>query len=323
MPILPTSAWSGWLDRRQIALYLSSMIAAALLAWVWPPPDGLAQAINPALALMLFATFLPLPLSRLRQALRHRRFLLALCVANFIAVPLLVAGLLHWVALTPVVAIGVAMVLLCPCVDYVVTFSGLGGADSRLLLAATPLLLLLQMLLLPVWLTLLFHDAAIAVSGAPFLAAFLTLIALPLGLAGLCQRWGNRSPTGARINIWLGILPVPATAVVLVLVTAFVTPQLAMAGQTVRQVLPVYLLFAMAMPAVGWMVARGFGLDAPAARAIVFSVSTRNALVILPLALTVPGAMPLMPAVVVTQTLVELLAQLVYIRWTPRMRFER
>jgi len=36
--------------------------------------------------------------------------------------------------------------------------------------------------------------------------------------------------------------------------------------------------------------------------------------VVLPLALAVPGAAPLLPALVLTQTLVELLAQLVYVR---------
>lgn len=41
------------------------------------------------------------------------------------------------------------LVLLTPCIDYVVTFSHLGRADARLLLAATPTLLVVQMLLLP------------------------------------------------------------------------------------------------------------------------------------------------------------------------------
>ena len=45
----------------------------------------------------------------------------------------------------------------------------------------------------------------------------------------------------------------------------------------------------------------------------------RNSLVILPLALSVPGALPVVPAVIVTQTLVELVAMLVYIPLLPRL----
>lgn len=49
------------------------------------------------------------------------------------------------------------------------------------------------------------------------------------------------------------------------------------------------------------------------------SDATRNSLVVLPLALAVPGAIPVLPAVIVTQTLVELLSELVYIRIMPRI----
>ena len=55
------------------------------------------------------------------------------------------------------------------------------------------------------------------------------------------------------------------------------------------------------------------------ADAVAFSAGTRNSLVVLPLALVVPGAIPLVPAIIVTQTLIELLAELVYIRLMPRL----
>lgn len=56
--------------------------------------------------------------------------------------------------------IGVLLVLLTPCIDYVVTFAHLGKADARPLLAATPLLLAAQMVLLPIYLGLFMGDAA-------------------------------------------------------------------------------------------------------------------------------------------------------------------
>jgi ACR3 family arsenite transporter len=63
-----------------------------------------------------------------------------------------------------------------------------------------------------------------------------------------------------------------------------------------------------------------FRLEAPAGRAVAFSAATRNSLVVLPLAFTVPGAMPLLPAIIVTQTLVELVSELIYIRLLPKLR---
>ena len=52
-------------------------------------------------------------------------------------------------------------------------------------------------------------------------------------------------------------------------------------------------------------------------RALVFTSVTRNSLVILPLTLVLPTGYELTPAVVVTQTLVELAGMVVLIRMVP------
>lgn len=63
---------------------------------------------------------------------------------------------------------------------------------------------------------------------------------------------------------------------------------------------------------------RLFRVDAPAGRALAFSAATRNSLVVLPLAFAVPGGVPILPAVIVTQTLVELVSELIYMRLVPK-----
>lgn len=83
--------------------------------------------------------------------------------------------------------------------------------------------------------------------------------------------------------------------------------------------LPIYVAFHVVIPIVAWPVSKAVGLPPQAGRAIAFSAATRNSLVVLPLALAVPGAIPLLPAVIVTQTLIELLASLIYIRVMPRL----
>lgn len=60
-------------------------------------------------------------------------------------------------------------------------------------------------------------------------------------------------------------------------------------------------------------------LDVPSRRAIVFSGVTRNSLVVLPLVVALPAAYDLAPLVVVTQTLVELLIIVVFIRLVPAL----
>lgn len=308
------------LERHQTGLYFAAVGLAALAALVFSGTPALAALINPALALMLFVTFLQVPLGELGRAFTHTRFLAALATTNFVVVPLLVTILLPLVPSTPLIRLGVLLVLLAPCIDYVVTFSHLGRADARLLLAATPLLLLAQMLLLPLYLRFLLGiDAAALIEPEPFIDAFVWLIAAPLALAALVQFAAARSRVGARASAGLGLLPVPATALVLFLVVASVLPQLGNASRAVLGVLPVYIAFALLAPCAGWLVARRFRLDAAPGRAVAFSGATRNSLVVLPLALSVPGALPVLPVVIVTQTLVELLAQLVYVRLIARL----
>ncbi|OIJ42380.1 arsenic resistance protein [Massilia timonae] len=308
------------LENHQIGIYFATVALAALAALALPGTTALEPAVNPALALMLFVTFLQVPLAELGRAFTNTRFLGALLVTNFIVIPLLVAGLLPFVPHDPLIRLGVLLVLLAPCIDYVVTFSHLGRADARLLLAATPVLLVAQMLMLPVYLRILLGiDTAGLVQPGPFIDAFVWLIAVPLLLAVALQLWAARSQAGARASTILGLLPVPATALVLFIVVASVLPQLGQALDTALQVAPVYIAFALLAPPAGWLVARLFRLAAPAGRAVAFSGATRNSLVVLPLALAVPGAVPLLPAIIVTQTLVELVAELVYVRLIARL----
>ena len=309
------------LERWQAPIYLVTVVLAAVMAWQFGGMQVLEVVINPALALMLYVTFLQVPWTALRAVWVQGRFLLALLVTNFVAIPLLVGVLSLMLPSDELLRFGVLLVLLAPCIDYVVTFAHMGKADARLLLACTPVLLVVQMLLLPFYIeVMLGSQAADWVQLGAFVDAFIGLIVAPLALAVATQRWAQRSSTGQRWSAVLALLPVPATAMVLFVVMAAVVPQLGAAPDAVRQVLPVYVAFAVLAPAVAWCVAQLFKLPAPAARAVAFSGSTRNSLVVLPLALAVPGAMPVLPAVIVAQTLVELLSELVYIQLMPKLR---
>ncbi|WP_424137725.1 arsenic resistance protein [Roseomonas chloroacetimidivorans] len=306
------------LEENQVAIYFAAVVIGFLVALA-APGDAWATAINPALAALLYVTFLQVPLADLRRSLANGRFLLALLVVNFALVPCVAFAL---VSLLPgeqwAVRLGALMVLLAPCIDYVVVFTQLGRGDARLVLAATPVLLVAQMLLLPVYLGLLVGGEAMALMRpGPFLEAFAWLIAVPLALAWATQAWAARSGTGKVVADAMGWLPVPLMALVLFVVIAAVAPDVG-AG-AVALAVPVYVAFALVMPYGSRAVARLLRLEAEAARAVVFSGSTRNSLVVLPLAFAVPDSGALVPAVVVTQTLVELVAMLAYIRWVPRL----
>ncbi|MFC8661414.1 arsenic resistance protein [Streptomyces sp. NPDC057199] len=309
------------MEHHQIAVYLGAMALGALVGWAAPSAGpGLEYAINPVLGALLFVTFLQVPAAELLRSLRDGRFLSAALVVNFVVVPLVVAAMCTFLPADQAVRIGVLLVLLCPCVDYVIVFSGLAGGSGRRLLAATPLLLVAQMILLPGFLYVFMgSELADIVEVGPFVEAFLVLIVIPLALAWALQAWAARRPAGQRVADAAGTAMVPLMAATLLVVVASQVPKLGGSLADVAAVIPFYVVFLIVMAYAGKAVARLFRLDAPASRAVVFTGATRNSLVVLPLALALPDALSVAAAVVVTQTLVEVLGMIAYVRLVPRL----
>jgi len=308
------------LEQNQIPLYFASVLLAAVVGLVAPSmAQGLGTLVTPAIAVLMYAMFLQIPFLDLRQGLGNKRFMAALLLANFILIPLLVWALTRGLADHPAILIGALLVLLTPCIDYVVVFTHIGKGDSRLMLAATPVLLLLQLMLLPVYLgVMLGAQSRVVVAVGPFVEAFLLLIVAPMILAVLTTSLSRRSAVISTWNDAWAWLPVPAMALVLMVVIGSQITAVVRDIGLLAPVIPVYIGFLLLAPLMGALASRLFKLPATTARAVTFSASTRNSLVVLPLALALPEDIRgLAAAAVITQTLVELVGELLYIRLVP------
>ncbi|AZE64532.1 Arsenite efflux pump ArsB, ACR3 family [Pseudomonas synxantha] len=308
------------LEHNQIPLYFVAILLAAACG-VYTPllAHGLSVLITPAIAVLMYAMFLQIPFLDLRQGLGNIRFVSALLLANFVLVPLLVWALTRGLLGHPALLVGALLVLLTPCIDYVVVFTHIGKGDSRSMLAATPLLLLLQLALLPVYLGfMLGAHSGVVVEIGPFIEAFLLLIVVPMLLAVLTAYLARRSTLVDKWSSAWAWLPVPAMALVLFVVIGSQITSVMRDIDLLLPVLAIYLGFVLLAPLMGILAARLFALPAPSARAVTFSASTRNSLVVLPLALALPeDVRGLAAAAVILQTLVELVAELVYVRLIP------
>ncbi|MFB9653404.1 arsenic resistance protein [Pseudarthrobacter sp. NPDC092184] len=309
----------GWWDEQQVLLYMVAILTGAAVGLAAPEiAPALEHSIKPVLILLLFATFLAVPLIEVGKAFRDIRFLGTVLVANFIFVPAVVFGLSRFVADDRGLMLGVLLVLLTPCVDYVIVFSGIAGGASARLLAATPLLMLVQILLLPVYLFLVAGaDVLDVIDVGPFIEAFLLLIVLPLAAAATVQAIARRHRAGQAIEQVMAGAMVPLMMVTLAVV---IGSQIAAVGAQVlnlTRVIPLYVAFVVIAVIIGKVAGRAARLDVPATRAAIFSTTTRNSLVVLPLALALPPALSIAPLAVVTQTLVELVAMVVLVRIVP------
>jgi ACR3 family arsenite efflux pump ArsB len=319
MDTVKTPNLVAWMERHQISLYLVAILVGGTVGFLAPGSAGaLEHSINPVLGLLLYATFLVIPFASIGKAARDVRFLATVLVLNFAIVPVVVFGLTRFVAGDQALLVGVLLVLLTPCIDYVIVFSGLAGGASDRLLAAAPVLMLAQMLLLPVYLLVFVGPEVVsAIDPGPFVDALIVLIIIPLAAAALTQALARRAVRGRTVMAAMQALMVPLMMATLAVV---VGSQIVGVGQelgSLLAVVPLYAAFLVVMVPLGLLAAKPAGLDTAATLAVVFSGATRNSLVVLPLALALPGPLALAALVVVTQTLVELIGMVLYVRFLP------
>ncbi|RUR37800.1 arsenic resistance protein [Vreelandella populi] len=307
------------LEKHQCWLYLVC-IGLGLPAGILMP--ALAQAFEqllwPLLGLLLYTTFTQIPLLGVARSVTDGRFMAALLVGNFIAIPAFLALCVLWLPLSPAVLAGVLLVLLVPCTDWFISFTHLGKGNASQAVAAAPLLLLVQMLTLPLYLWLFLGAEWFQLTlSASLLSAFAGLILLPLALAWLTEYAGARQPRIKEITHPLGILPVPLLALVVFIIAASQVNSLSGLYQVMAQVVLIFVGFLVFAGWLGRVLSKLFKLPVASARTLAFSFGTRNSFVMLPIALTLPEAWQAAVVVIVFQSLVELFGMIVYLRWVP------
>ncbi|SCX40623.1 arsenic resistance protein [Lysinibacillus fusiformis] len=310
------------LEKNQISLYVFVLLLAGAIG-LFAPDIGtrLDITLSFVIALLMYSMFSQIPFSSLKEAFAIRRFLGALLTVNYIAVPIVVWLLTLFLPNHPPLLLGVYLVLLTPCIDYVIVFTALGGGNEKAMLISTPILFMTQMLLLPFYLWIFIgHEAAEIVEAGPFLEAFFKLIVIPLVIAIIVQLLAKKSIVGHTIIQFSAWLPVPFMALTLFVVVASQIGKLSTSIDLIVKVIPVYMAFMLIMPFISKFIGKQFKLDPASGRALIFSGSTRNSLVVLPLALSLPDPIhTVVAAIIVTQTIVEIIGEILYIRVVPHL----
>ncbi|MDP1549924.1 MAG: arsenic resistance protein [Nitrosomonas sp.] len=312
------------LERHQVWIYLAAIAGGLVLGNAQPSLAPRFEALLwPVLAALLYTTFVQVPLLHTRDAFRDRRFVFAILVGNFVLIPLVVWLALKWLPDDPALHLGVLLVLLVPCTDWFITFTQLGQGNTARAIAVTPLNLVVQLLLLPIylWLMLPAVDFGAALRMEEMLPAALVLIGVPLAAAALTERWVEARPERAIWRERLGWWPVPLLAVVVLLIAGAQVGTVRDAGPMLLKVLPVFLGFLLVAALIARLLTRVLRLPMDAGRTLAFSLGTRNSFVVLPFALALPAGWETTVVVIVFQSLVELFGMVFYLWWLPHRLF--
>ncbi|MGQ7261475.1 arsenic resistance protein [Vreelandella sp. V005] len=278
----------------------------------------LAPLVWPLLGILLYATFTQIPLLNIPRSVTDKRFMAALLIGNFIAIPAFLVLFVVWLPLSPAVLAGILLVLLVPCTDWFITFTHLGKGDAARAMAATPLLLLVQMVALPFYLWLFLGSEWFQLTlSTELLSAFTSLIVTPLALAWLTEYLAQRHRSIKRSVACLGLLPVPLLALVVFMIAASQVNTVLGLSQVLAQVVFIFIAFLIFAALLGKGLGKLFALPTASARTLAFSFGTRNSFVMLPIALTLPSAWQAAVVVIVFQSLVELFGMVAFLRWVP------
>ena len=156
-----------------------------------------ANGIEFFLMLLLYILFLSVDLKKIRHSFLNFRFTAAAVCLNFIFTPVLayVLGLLFFSGSLDI-RIGLLMLLVTPCTDWYLVFTGLGGGDVELGLSILPLNLVLQIVLLPVYLFVFMGNEA-HMDGAAILGSTLFVLLIPFFVSCLTKLWLRRHEKAA------------------------------------------------------------------------------------------------------------------------------
>ncbi len=312
------------LEKYQGIIYLAFIVLGVVLGSLFPNfAKSLETSLVPTLAFLLYSTFCQVPLAHLPKAFSDYRFAIAILTGNFIIIPIFVAILLTFMnSFDAATKLGVALVLLVPCTDWFVTFSHLGKADTKYAIASIPTLLLLQFILLPLFIFLMFPEIIdVKIEKERFTKIFLGLIVFPLLLALLTQKLADHNPVGKNVINLVAWFPIPLLSIIVFTIfSTQVNVIVHLKGLLIflTFIFSIFLVFALIVSKILSKITK---LPNPIGRVLAFSFGTRNSFLVLPIAIALPEEFKITSIIIAYQILIELLGMLVFIKAVPQKFF--
>lgn len=311
-------------DRMQPLIILGCALFGLLIGqneWISEHMEGLE---DPILMVLLFFIFLDIDWKDIPKAFRNYGFTLRALGMNFIFTPLFA-----WLLSKTVLAgqhelqIALIMLLVMPCTDWYLVFTGITGGNVALSSAILPVQLILQLLLLPVYLTLFVHGGASFDFGSTLIEVF-SVAFVPFVLSLLAKFLLAKVPWFEKAESWLDekgeYLEVAITSAVVITIFASEGQGIFTHPQLYPMIFGALCIFYPVNFVVSYMLGRK--LDPKDRISLVFTTTARNSAMSLSLAaLMFPGE-PLVALALLIGPVTEI-PVLVIESWVLRMLKER
>lgn len=170
------------IEKLYTIIIFSAVTIGILIGQVETISSNAKSFILPLLVAMLYITFLQIPFEDIKKSFKNGKFTSTSVLINFVWTPIL-AWLLALVFLgnTPALYIGFIMLMVTPCTDWYLIFTGIAKGNIALSTAILPLNLILQVILLPIYL-LIFGGTTGVIELSFLVESVLLVLFIPLAL---------------------------------------------------------------------------------------------------------------------------------------------
>ena len=289
------------------------LVGAGLGVFVPFAHPGLVALQWVLLAGMVFLVVLSLPLLSVGRALAKPRVLVALFALNLVVVPVVAFVLSRVVWQVPALQVGLLLVLLAPGVALSLTTAVQAGGNVESVLAATPLLLAGQLVVVPLYAVWLSGGVLSTSHLPPTFSVIALVIVVPSVLAFLVQVWAKANPRVAGVRVLANSATIPLIAVAVALVLWNRVPENLDQLDELYRLVPLFFSFLVLLAPLGLLAGILASLSAAEKRALMIVGAGRGGIIMLPIALALePSIWGLVPLVVVLQLALEVLGMMVY-----------
>ena len=171
------------LGKLQPLIIIGAALAGLVLGAATPFGNVSSGLIEFFLMLLLYVLFLCVDLKQIKQSLKNIRYTVTAVLINFIFTPLL-AYMLGSIFFGDAIdiRIGLLMLLVTPCTDWYLVFTGLSKGNVELNMSILPLNLILQIILLPVYL-LIFMKSEVTMDASALVGSVAVVLLIPFLIA--------------------------------------------------------------------------------------------------------------------------------------------
>ncbi|WP_406662572.1 bile acid:sodium symporter [Methanolobus sp. ZRKC3] len=259
---------------------------------------------------MLYGVFLQVPLNQLKNSFKNWKFARVSASINFIFNPLLAFVLgFFFLKDTPALWIGFIMLMVTPCTDWYLLFTGIARGNVPLSASILPMNLILQLILLPIYL-LIFAGTIATIDSALLVESVILILFFPFSISLLSKIAAPRM----KGEYWLEekIFPkldhVQFSFLNLAIVSMFASQgeQLIQNPLILLKLLTPILLFFVIVFIFGQMIGRYLGFSYQDTASLNLTTLARNSPIVLAIALTAFPDEPLIALALVIGPLIEL-----------------